>query len=171
MEETIFNKVANSALVTIDLADYRPQGQRTFIDLSQWLEEGILLREKPFRAALNAHDWKQYTDHFVAIAYQADTVIPAWAALLVASHLQPYAAVMVLGSMEALEQKLFSDRIAQLDVHPFVGKPLIIKGCSDASLPQDAYIQLVGRLQSVAKSLFYGEACSSVPLWKAKKQG
>ena len=88
-----------------------------------------------------------------------------------ASHLQPYAAVMVLGSLEALEQKLFSDRIAQLDVHPFVGKPLIIKGCSDASLPQDAYIQLAGRLQSVAKSLFYGEACSSVPLWKAKKQG
>jgi hypothetical protein len=45
----------------------------------------------------------------------------------------------------------------------------MIKGCSDTSIPEDAYIQLIQRLQTVAKSLFYGEACSSVPLWKAKK--
>ena len=169
MSETIVNKVASSVLVNFDLEDYIPKGTRTFIDLSQWLEEGFLLREKPFRDALKEHDWEKYNDHFVALGSSKEAILPAWATLLVTSYLQPVCKIIVLGSLQDLEQQLYRQMLSTLDLAPFEGKPIMIKGCSDKTIPQDAYILLVQRLQTVAKSLFYGEACSSVPLWKAKK--
>ena len=169
MSETIVNKVASSVLVNFDLEDYIPKGTRTFIDLSQWLEEGFLLREKPFRDALKEHDWEKYNDHFVALGSSTEAILPAWATLLVTSYLQPVCKIIVLGSLQDLEQQLYRQMLSTLDLAPFEGKPIMIKGCSDKTIPQDAYILLVQRLQTVAKSLFYGEACSYVPLWKAKK--
>ena len=169
MSETILNKVANSVLVNFDLESYIPKGSRTFIDISQWLEQGFLLREKPFREALITHDWKEYSRHYIALGCSTGAILPAWASLLVTSYLQPVAKTIVLGSLVELERQIFREMITELDLTPFGGKPIMIKGCSDATIPQDAYILLVQRLQSVAKSLFYGEACSSVPLWKVKK--
>ena len=169
MSETILNKVANSVLVNFDLESYIPKGSRTFIDISQWLEQGFLLREKPFREALITHDWKKYSRHHIALGCSTGAILPAWASLLVTSYLQPVAKIIVLGSLVELERQIFREMIKELDLTPFEGKPIMIKGCSDATIPQDAYILLVQRLQSVAKSLFYGEACSSVPLWKVKK--
>ena len=169
MSETILNKVANSVLVNFDLESYIPKGSRTFIDISQWLEQGFLLREKPFREALITHDWKEYSRHYIALGCSTGAILPAWASLLVTSYLQPVAKIIVLGSLVELERQIFREMVTELDLTPFEGKPIMIKGCSDATIPQDAYILLVQRLQSVAKSLFYGEACSSVPLWKVKK--
>ena len=169
MSETIPNKVANSVLVNFDLEAYIPNGSRTFIDISQWLEQGFLLREKPFREALITHDWKEYSRHYIALGCSTGAILPAWASLLVTSYLQPVAKTIVLGSLVELERQIFREMITELDLTSFKGKPIMIKGCSDATIPQDAYILLVQRLQSVAKSLFYGEACSSVPLWKVKK--
>ena len=169
MSETILNKVANSVLVNFDLESYIPKGSRTFIDISQWLEQGFLLREKPFREALITHDWKEYSRHYIALGCSTGAILPAWASLLVTSYLQPVAKTIVLGSLVELERQIFREMITELDLTPFEGKPIMIKGCSDVTIPQDAYILLVQRLQSVAKSLFYGEACSSVPLWKVKK--
>lgn len=169
MSETILNKVANSVLVNFDLESYIPKGSRTFIDISQWLEQGFLLREKPFREALITHDWKEYSRHYIALGCSTGAILPAWASLLVTSYLQPVAKTIVLGSLVELELQIFREMITELDLTPFKGKPIMIKGCSDTTIPQDAYILLVQRLQSVAKSLFYGEACSSVPLWKVKK--
>ena len=169
MSETILNKVANSVLVNFDLESYIPKGSRTFIDISQWLEQGFLLREKPFREALITHDWKKYSRHHIALGCSTGAILPAWASLLVTSYLQPVAKTIVLGSLVELERQIFREMITELDLTPFKGKPIMIKGCSDSTIPQDAYILLVQRLQSVAKSLFYGEACSSVPLWKVKK--
>jgi hypothetical protein len=169
MSETILNKVANSVLVNFDLESYIPKGSRTFIDISQWLEQGFLLREKPFREALITHDWKKYSRHHIALGCSTGAILPAWASLLVTSYLQPVAKIIVLGSLVELERQIFREMITELDLTPFEGKPIMIKGCSDATIPKDAYILLVQRLQSVAKSLFYGEACSSVPLWKVKK--
>ena len=169
MTKPIVNKVAQSALITFDLEEHIPQGPRTFIDLSQWLEEGFLLRENAFREALKRHNWAQYQDQHIALDCTSDAIVPAWASLLVAAYLQPYVQTLVLGDLIDLERKLFSDGIAAMELAPYQNKHIIIKGCSDPSIPKDAYIQLILRLQGVAKSLFYGEACSSVPLWKAKK--
>jgi len=169
MSDSIVNKVAQSPLVTVDLEDYKTSGIRNFIDVAQWLEEGFILREKPFRVLLKEHNWSQYKDHHIALTCSSEAILPAWATLLITTYLSPFAKTVVLGSLNDLEKQLFSTAINQLDLSPFKDKPIMIKGCSDPSIPEGAYIQLVQRIQTVAKSLFYGEACSSVPLWKAKK--
>jgi hypothetical protein len=156
-------------LITFDLEKLYQIGQRQSIDLSQWLYEGLILKEKDFRAQLNVHDWSVYQDQFVALYCSTEAILPAWASLLVTSHLQPYSRKVVMGTLEDLEVQLFSEEIQLLDVTPFKDKPVIIKGCSDKTVPQDAYVQLIAKLQPIVKSLFYGEACSSVPLYKKKK--
>jgi len=167
--DAIVNRIAESALITFDLEKLYQIGQRQSIDLSQWLYEGLILKEKDFRAQLNAHDWSVYQDQFVALYCSTEAILPAWASLLVTSHLQPYSRKVVMGTLEDLEVQLFSEEIQLLDVTPFKDKPVIIKGCSDKTVPQDAYVQLIAKLQPIVKSLFYGEACSSVPLYKKKK--
>lgn len=167
--DAIVNRVAESALITFDLEKLYQIGQRQSIDLSQWLYEGLILKEKDFRAQLNVHDWSVYQDQFVALFCSTEAILPAWASLLVTSHLQPYSRKVVMGTLEDLEVQLFSEEIQLLDVTPFKDKSVIIKGCSDKTVPQDAYVQLIAKLQPIVKSLFYGEACSSVPLYKKKK--
>ena len=168
MKEPIVNKVAKSPIVTIDLEDLKTEGIKRFLDIAQWLKGGLVLREKEFRSLLKNHDWLQYTNHYVALGCSTEIILPAWATLLVTSYLSQYSKTIVLGSIKDLEKKLFFEKINSLDLKPFENKPVIIKGCSDITIPEDAYIQLLQRLQTVAKSLFYGEACSSVPLWKVK---
>ena len=168
MKEPIVNKVAKSPIVTIDLEDLKTEGKKRFLDLAQWLKGGLVLREKEFRNLLKNHDWSQYTNQYVALGCSSEIILPAWTTLLVTSYLSQHAKTVVLGSIIDLEKNLFFDKIKGLDLKPFENKPVIIKGCSDITIPEDAYIQLLQRLQTVAKSLFYGEACSSVPLWKLK---
>jgi hypothetical protein len=169
MTDPIVNRVAESALITFDLEKLYQIGNRQTIDLSQWLEQGLLLKEKEFRAQLKAHDWSAYQDQFIALHCSTEAILPAWASLLVMTHLQPFARKVVLGSLNDLEVQLFAEEIQLLDVTPYKDQPLIIKGCNDKTVPQDAYVQLIAKLQPVVKSLFYGEACSSVPLFKKKK--
>ena len=75
--DKIINKVANSALEVFDLEDYYPKEIRSQIDISQWLIEGFLLKEKEFREALKNHDWQQYQDHIVAINCSVDAILPS----------------------------------------------------------------------------------------------
>ena len=158
MTDPIVNRVAESALITFDLEKLYQIGIRQSIDLSQWLEQGLLLKEKEFRTQLKAHDWSAYQDQFIALHCSTEAILPAWASLLVMTHLQPYARKVVLGSLNDLEVQLFVEEIQLLDVTPYKDQPLIIKGCSDKTVPQDAYVQLIAKLQPVVKSLFYGEA-------------
>jgi len=169
MADTIFNRVAESKLITFDLEKLYQIGDRIPIDLSQWLDKGIILREKEFRLKLKQHNWKAYRNQFVAIYCSTDAVLPAWASLLVTTYLQPYAKKVVMGSLVDLETHLFTEEIKKINISSFKDKAVIIKGCSDKKVPEDSYVQLISRLQPVVKSLFYGEACSSVPLFKKKK--
>lgn len=169
MSEEIVNKVANSVLVVFDLEDYYPNGIRTQIDISQWLYEGFLLKEKDFRESLKNHDWSQYENHYVAIHCATDAIIPTWATILVTTYVTPYAKKVVLGSIDDLNTALYQEILNQLDYSLYQDKPLILKGCSKKPVPETAYIMAVQQLQKVAKSIMYGEACSAVPLFKKGK--
>lgn len=169
MADTIFNRVAESKLITFDLEKLYQIGDRITIDLSQWLDKEIILREKEFRLKLKQHNWKAYRNQFVAIYCSTDAVLPAWASLLVTTYLQPYAKKIVMGTLVDLETHLFTEEIKKINISSFKDKAVIIKGCTDKKVPEDSYVQLISRLQPVVKSLFYGEACSSVPLFKKKK--
>jgi hypothetical protein len=168
MPEEIINRVANSKLIVVDLEDYYPTGKRIVFDIKDWLFEGFVLREKEFRAQLSNHDWTQYIDTYVALTCSSDAIIPAWAYMLLAMHLESYSKKTVIGNLEQLETSLYQTIIDNLDIEPFKEKALIIKGCTNKPVPSNAYIILSQKLKPIAKSIMYGEACSSVPLFKRK---
>jgi hypothetical protein len=168
MEDEIINRVASSKLVVVDLEDYYPKGNRSVIDIKDWLFQELVLREKDFRAHVKQHDWTQYQDHYVALTCTSDAIVPAWAFMLLTMHLQPHAKTIVIGSLEQLETSIYQEVIQNLDTNSFVDQPLIIKGCANKPVPANAYIMLSQKLKPIAKSIMYGEACSSVPLYKRK---
>ena len=168
MADTIVNRVALSKLMVLDLEDYYVEGPRLVFDLKEWLYEGLVLREKDFREGLSNHDWSLYKDAFVSITCSTDAIIPIWAYVLVSTYLNPIAKVVLVGTLEDLETTIYKPIIENMDVEPYRDKPVIIKGCSHKPVPKNAYVQMVSKLQSVAKSIMYGEACSSVPLYKRK---
>lgn len=164
----IINRVSQSKLVTFNLEDYYPKGNRVVLDIKDWLYEGLILREKDFRAQLEDFDWSQYKDGYVALGCSTDAIIPGWAYMLISTKLQPYAKKIIIGDLEMLESSLYQSVIENLDVSEFADKPVIIKGCSNKPVPANAYLWATTKIQTVAKSVMYGEACSSVPLFKAK---
>lgn len=168
MEDEIINRVAQSKLVTFDLEDYYPKGERKVLDIKDWLYEGIILREKEFRGHVENHEWSTYQDAYVALHCSTDAIVPGWAFMLVSSQLAPFAKKVVVGSLKNLETALYQTILENLDVSDFTDKPVIIKGCSRKPVPPNAYIMAMTKIQQVAKSVMYGEACSSVPLYKRK---
>lgn len=166
MPEEIINRVAQSKLITFDLEDYYPEGQRVLLDIKNWLFEGIILREKEFRTFVEENKWEEYKDTFVALYCSTDAIIPGWANMLIASKLEPFAKKVVFGNLEQLETSVYQSLIENLEVSPFIDKLVIIKGCSNKPVPPNAYLWITAKLQTVARSVMYGEACSSVPLFK-----
>lgn len=164
--EEIINKIANSKLVTIDLEDYYPKGKRVVFDIKDFLFESQILREKEFRATLKNHEWSQYQSNFVALTCSTDAILPAWTFMLVTTHLIPFAKKIVVGNIDELESILYTEILETTDFSHLQDVPVIIKGCSNTSIPQNAYLLLIQKIQPFAKSIMYGEACSTVPLIK-----
>ena len=168
MSEEIVNRVAQSKLVTFDLEDLYPNGERILFDIKDWLYEEIVLREKEFRTFVEEHDWSKYQNTYVALTCSADAIVPGWAYMLIASRLSPYAKRIIVGDVEQLESAIYQTILENYDFSDLKGKPVIIKGCSNKPVPQDAYLLATAKIQSFAKSVMYGEACSSVPIFKRK---
>lgn len=168
MEDEIINRVAQSNLATFDLEEYYPEGKRILLDIKIWLYEGLILREKEFRRFVADHNWEQYQDAYVALYCSVDAIVPGWAYMLITTKLQPFAKKVVLGDLNQLETSLYQSIIENLDVSVFKDRPVIIKGCSNKPVPSSAYLLITAKLQPLVKSLMYGEACSSVPLFKRK---
>jgi Protein of unknown function (DUF2480) len=169
MTEPIINKVASSSLITLNLEDYYDDGERVVYDLRQNLFQDLILKEKDFRAFVKAHDWQQYKGKNVAITCTADAVIPTWAFMLLATAITPYANLVVFGDLEDLERSLFQHALTKIDLAEFKDQRLVIKGCSKVAVPVAAYVEMVRLLQPIAKSIMYGEPCSTVPIYKVNK--
>jgi len=169
MSDEIVNRVANSQLITIDLEDYYPEGKRILFDIKDWLYEGLVLREKEFRQHAKSHDWEHYQNTFVALHCSTDAIIPAWAYMLLSVYLESFANKVVIGNLERLETSIYQDLIRDFDFSLYTDKPIVVKGCTHKFIPDNAYILLINKLKPIAKSLMYGEACSSVPLYKKPK--
>lgn len=169
--EEIINKIEKSGLITLDLEDFYPQGIRTIIDIKTFLWQGLVLKEKEFRQAIKDHDWNQYQGNFVGLTCSEDTIIANWAYMLIASSLQGIAKRTFFGDRDALEAHLFDETISNIDLEQYRDKRILVKGCGSIPIPTFAYVKIVDKLQSVVKSLMYGEACSSVPIYKSPKKG
>lgn len=168
MEEKIINKVAQSGLVTFDLASIYPAGKRLVYDIKDNLFHGLILKEKDFREFVKNHDWTAYQDAYVAITCTADAIVPTWAYMLLANQLQPYAKEVVFGDLEVLETLLFERALNDLDMSQFADERVVVKGCGDIPVPSSAFVKFTYELSKVAKSIMYGEPCSTVPVFKRK---
>ena len=168
MTGEIKNRVAGSKLITLDLEDFYPTGKRVEVDISQFLFQGILLKEKEFRLKIKSYDWKQYQFCYIALTNKNKALVPAWAFMLITTELNAIAKLIVVGNKNELENLIFSNIINEIDVSNYKNRSVIIKGCSKKNILENSYIQLIQKIQPVVKSIMYGEACSSVPLFKKK---
>ena len=167
--ETIVNKVAESGIVTIDLANYLPNKENLAVfDLKSFLFREMILREKDYRTALQLHDWSTFNGKNVSITCSAYAIIPMWAYMLAASYLQPVAKSIFYGSEKELEKNLLLENLATLQPAEYKDKRVVLKGCGDIPVPEIAYVIATSKLLPVVKSLMYGEPCSTVPIFKKK---
>lgn len=162
----IVNRVASSALKVFDLEEYFIPGERVVLDIKDQLYEGIILREKPFREFIKAHDWSQYEEKFVAVTCSEDVIVPTWAYMLLTSVLEPFARTVVFGGLEELETKIYFEALARVDWQQFADAKVVIKGCSKVAVPTAAYVEATRLLRPYAASIMYGEPCSTVPVYR-----
>lgn len=168
IQENIVNKVAQSGLMTIDLADYAPTEDIVIYDIKDNLFHGLLLKEKDFRAFIKEHDWSQYQNKHVGIICSTDAIVPTWAYMLLANKLEPYALSVHFGDKKDVLNQLFSDALAQIDFGVYEDQRVVVKGCGDIYVPESAFIKFTLGLSKVVKSIMYGEPCSTVPVFKRK---
>jgi len=168
MAEEIENKVAQSPLVNFNLEDYYQEGERSVIDISAFLDEGIVLREKNFREQVKNDDWSKYSGHYVALTCSTDAIVPTWAYMLISSQLEGVAKKVLFGDLVTLETVLFQEALQHINLEDYRDKPVIVNGCGDKPVPESAYVELTNLLKPVVKSLMFGEACSTVPIYKRK---
>ena len=167
MSNEIINKVANSGLITIDLEEFYPKGERVLFDLKPLLFQELILKEKDFREFIKEHDWVSYKDKMVAITCTADAIVPTWAFMLLSIALEPFAKKIIFGNLATLEAILFSEVLMAINYADYQDKRIVIKGCGNLPVSTNAYVELVRGLKPFAKSIMYGEPCSTVPLYKA----
>lgn len=165
----LINRVAASAIVSLNMEEFYPQEERVQFDLADYLFQGLVLREKEFRAALKGLDWNQFANKWVAVHCSVDAIVPTWAFMLVCTYLEGRARGYSVGNLESLEQFIVEDTLSRLSLESFKDRSVVVKGCSKVPIPIYAYGRLVSLIQGVAKSLMFGEPCSTVPLYKKGK--
>jgi hypothetical protein len=165
----IINKVANSGIVSIDLELFYTEGERVIFDIKPHLFHELILKEKDFRGFIKTNDWNIYKDKYVGIVCTADAIVPTWAYMLLALALEPFAKKVFFGDLTAVEDFLFAEKMAALNPMDYKDARVVIKGCGEKEVPVNAFVQLTTLLKPVAKSIMYGEPCSTVPLYKAAK--
>ena len=136
------------------------------IDLKDFLWEGMILREKDFRDKVAAINPEDYRECYVYIYNSADAIVPLWAYFLLTAKITDEAKKIVFGNREDLEVLLMHNAVQTYDFTKLTDKRVLVKGCSDVNIPENAYIELVEQLKPLVKSLMFGEACSNVPIFK-----
>lgn len=166
MADEIINRVANSGLITIDLAECYPQGERITYDLAQNLFQGLILKEQDFRQFVKENDWSIYTDCYVAVSCSSDAIIPTWAYMLLTSALSK-AKLVFYGTEQEMNKYILIEAVKNyLANQNLTDARVVVKGCADLPIGPEAYIQLQQQLQPNVKALMFGEACSTVPIYK-----
>ncbi len=168
MAELFNNKVAESGILSIDLASLLPSNEIIVFDIKPYLFMELILKEKEFRAALLTTDWTIYQDKVVGIVCSADAIIPMWANMLIVSALNPFAKAVYFGNENKVREQLLLENIGSLNINEYTDQRVVIKGCGDTPIGESAYIAITQKLRPVVKSIMYGEPCSTVPVYKKK---
>lgn len=168
MSEILNNKVAESGIVSIDLASLLPANEVVLFDIKPYLFMELILKEKEFRAALTAIDWSHYQDKVVGIVCSTDAIIPMWANMLIVSALNPFAAAVYFGDENKIREQQLLESISKMNAADYHNQRVVIKGCGETPVGESAYIAITQKLRPEVKSIMYGEPCSTVPVFKRK---
>jgi len=168
--EPIENRVAQSEIEVYNLEDLWDDHPVTELDISTFLVEGLMLKEKAFRDQVETHDWSQYDGEHVALYCSTDAIVPTWGYMLIASELHDVARSTTVGRAEDLRREYYARALEDEDWSTFEDRPVVIKGCGSDLVPEMAYVRATQKLQDVARKLMYGEPCSSVPLWRRPQE-
>ncbi|MEQ8702677.1 MAG: DUF2480 family protein [Phaeodactylibacter sp.] len=167
----LVNKVASSGLITLKLETFWPDAELAEMDIKDYLFKELLLKEKDFREAMQAHDWAQYEGKVLLVDCSTDAIIPMWAYMLISAHAAPHAKDVFQGTAEDYYRTYFTQKLSSLDMAPYQDQRVILKGCTDGkAIPPQAYLELTKRLRPVAKSIMFGEPCSTVPIYKQPRK-
>ncbi len=168
-ETKLVNRVANSRLKVINLEKYFPEIEIVEFDLKDYLFMELILKEKEFRSSLMEVDWSAYTGKAVALNCSTNAIIPTWAYMLAATFLEPVADRIFMGTKKELIEEEYRNKLNSLDYTQYKDEMIVIKGCSQKPVPTSAYVDLTTKLRPLARSIMYGEACSTVPIYKKPK--
>jgi hypothetical protein len=150
------------------LEELIPDRTRSYIDIKDQLFKGLILREKDFRSWVKQHDWSQYNNHDVAVYCSADAVVPTWAYMLIATAISPITSSIYFTQPDNLSAMVAERAVSQIDTQQYSDSRVVIKGCGNRDISNHAYVMLTSKLTSVAKSVMFGEPCSTVPVYKKK---
>jgi hypothetical protein len=170
MSEPIINKVTESGIITLNLESYLPGEIITVFDIKDYLFMGMILKEKDFRQSLKELDTNKYQNKIVAVTCSADAIIPLWAYMLISSILQPVANTIIFGNEEEAKKKTLIKNIQKINPSEYTDKRVVVKGCGEIFIPEEAYLEITNILRPVAKSIMFGEPCSTVPIYKKTKE-
>ena len=168
MAETFTNKVAESGIISLDLAALAGNHEIHLFDIKPFLFMELILKEKDFRAALSSLDWSVYQKKVVGIYCSVDAIIPMWANMLIVSGLQPFAHAIYFGDETKTRDQFLLDQIGLINPKDYVDQRVVIKGCGETPINESAYVSITHKLRPVVKSIMYGEPCSTVPVYKRK---
>ena len=166
MGKEIVNKIAKIPVKNIDVSSFVPKNERVIFDIKQWLKNDLILIEKDFRSKVKNFDWKVYENKFISIQCSNDAIIPDWAFILISSVLKKNNITNFIGSLKSMEEYLVCESIRKSEFSIYENKTVIIQGCSNESFPKSCYSSLINKLQPIVKKILFGEACSSVPIFK-----
>ncbi len=163
----IVNRVAESGLITLELEKYFPSPEEiALVDMKDFLFKGIMLREAEFREAVKQTDWKKFSGKYAVVFCSAEAIVPMWAYMILSARLSPYAKDIACSTPEHAPEIFLYRNLAKLNMNEFKNQRVVVKGCGERQVPEAAYVQITNELSKVAHSVMFGEACSSVPVFK-----
>lgn len=171
--EEITNKVEQSGLLQISPEDYVPkESDIYFLDFKAFFldPEMPIVREKELRKSLKETDWEAEIGekNIICIVLDSSLILPGWIEALLTSHFCGITPNVHIGAnkQETIQKAaLFSLATDPDDL--FEDKRVIVKGCSSFPIP-DFFNHFIRKHQPAAKSIMYGEACSTVPIFKKR---
>ncbi len=165
VEDPIRNRVAESGLIQLELSELISI-ECVELDFTSWLHEGFVVIEKDFRSKANELNQNDFKGKGVGLKIKGDAIVPDWAWMVITARLSS-AKFVVIGGIEGAREEALRRGIDGIDIEEYRDKRIIVRGCDDASSPEGLLL-FQAKLQPVVKSIMFGEACSTVPVFKKK---